>query len=288
MTEPYPYPGPAPQSVGAGAGAFPRRMGKPRSFWVILGLGIITFGIYFIVYHYLVALELKDSMRWRDEDDYSPTAFLWFYSAYIVFSIAPILAVMAVTFSALPEIISAGADFDITTVPAFIEIQGMLNVYAIFTTALAFYITFYFLRLNDLAAGKVSARRLGITIPLAAFSVFYAFKIISDIAKAVLGVAEIDADRLGDMSGASFLALIGLGFLVFFFSILVLGIMFYAYWKQTELVNHVWLEGDFGDRPLAYQPPAQSQIPPSSPSPPTGPSSTSPPPSSPPPPESPV
>lgn len=279
MTEAYPPPIDSTVEV-----SYPRRMGRPRSFWVILGLGIITFGIYFIVYHYLVALELKNSMRWSDDDRYSPTSFLWFYTAYILFSLAPVSVIMFVMLASLPEIIAAGSEFTVETLPGLVAIQDMLTVYAIFTTALGFYITFYFLRLNDWAAGKIHARRLGTTVPLAAFAVFYTFNLISDIAKAIFGAANVNVDKLGNFSGASFLALIGLGFLALFFSMVVLGLLFYAYWRQTELVNHVWLAGDFGDRPAAPQAPIPTQAPSTQApySPPT------PPPAAPPPPETPT
>ncbi|MBN4076303.1 hypothetical protein JYT16_01160 [Gemmatimonas aurantiaca] len=251
MAEAYPYPNPAPiPSNVSSDGSYPRRMGKPRSFWTVLGLGIITFGIYFVVYHFIVALELRDSMRWREEDDYSPTAFLWFYSAYIFFLlVAPIFIGIIIAITALPEILSAGGDFDINTVPYFVKFQSLLVVYGIFTTALGFYITYYFLRLNDIAAGKVNATRLGVTIPVIAFAVFYFFNFISDLAESIFGVSDVDVSGMENMGGATFLALIGLGFLMIGFAFFIFGVMFYAYWRQTELVNHVWLSGDFGDQP---------------------------------------
>ncbi|MFQ5606347.1 MAG: hypothetical protein ACE5GA_00255 [Candidatus Zixiibacteriota bacterium] len=287
---PPPPPPTPPQFSGQVSGGaepgLPLRTGKPRNFWSILGLSIITCSIYYIVYHYLVAFELKRALRWGENESYKPGTYVWLYTAFVVYWII----IMAVSFITIFYItLESGPEgvAKLTTGPfRFVSLA-----FDLLLAGVGFYITYYFLKLSDNAATKAGAPGKGVSRPVIIYSFVFGISVLISL----VGLAtDGDGGALGGLDAGSALSgkmLALMGFMMFLLAV-YFGTAIYFLWEQTELVNHVWERGGFAEPP-GYAPapnyplsqtPAPPPFQPRGPLPPTAPPSgePTPPPSSPP------
>lgn len=215
--------------------ATPIRSGRDRSFWMILLLSVITLGIYYVIYHFQVISELRRMRHWTDSDDYNPTLFFWMYLALTaLWSLVWFIGLAEGTKTAMDSIAVMG-ELSENYTPYGATFAIFSGLYKMFVSALGIFTTYYFLRLNKLAAEKVNANAIGFMLP---FMLYLGYVIIG----LIVGVVALYA-----VSSSANLALVGLMAIGGIFA-LVLAAFFL--WIQTELVNNVWLSGDFGDQPF--------------------------------------
>lgn len=238
--------GPRPTEPGSN---LPIRWGKPRSFWAILGLSIITCTIYYIVYHYLVASELKKTMRWSEDESYKPTTYMILYTAIVVYTL---LMFTIITIALAYLGIEAGFNKLVSLT------SGSLQLYfvalQIVISGVGYYITYYFLKLNDNAAPKVGVTRRG----AARATLIYGFVTGFGILMVVVGaVANTQPHQFGELGAGGAVLMKNLALVLFngFLYFLLLATAIYFLWEQTELVNYVWEKGRFA-APPGYTSPA--------------------------------
>lgn len=237
----------------------PLRWGKPRSYWVILGLSIITCGIYYIVYHFLVANELRKTANWGENESFKPVTYMWLYGAYIGFSIliAPMLGLaMVFGFMSNPD-----------------KLQNMLEMaegplqllsvgFNLFTIAVEFYIVYYFLKVNESAGPKLGLPQKDATRSLIIYSFVAGFSIILALGGLALDVDPEFLEEIasGGAEWTQFLAIIGF---YMFMGFLLICTLLYFLWEQTELVNYIWERGNFATPPgyTPYVPSAPGNTP---------------------------
>lgn len=243
-----PPAGPQPTEPGSN---LPIRWGKPRSFWAILGLSIITCGIYYIVYHFLVANELRKTVGWGENESFKPVTYMWLYGAYLGLSIiiAPMLGV-AMAFGVMTNPDKLQNMLNMAEGP----LQALSLVINVFTIAAEFYIAYYFLKLNESAGPKLGAPVKSATRALVIYSFIVGLSLILTFAGLALDVGPefLEDISSGGADWTQFLAIIGFyAFVVF----LLIGVALFFLWEQTELVNYVWEKGRFA-APPGYASPA--------------------------------
>lgn len=244
-----------------------QRTGRPRSFWAILGLSIVTCSVYYIVYHYLVAGELKRCAKWNEEEDYKPGIYVWMYTAVVLFwlfiSVGPgIVNAIAAVKSGMAGL---GGMEQFTSPRTMMIVTGM----QLLLSGLGVYVTYYFLKLQDAASDKVGLPRKGILKPIAAYSAAFTISV-------VLAIVSIVGGFFDEMASASspidILKMAAVGGFFMMFAFINFAIMIYFLWEQTELVNRIWLEGHFAQpaaAPVALTPPvAPTYLSPGTPTPP--------------------
>lgn len=220
-----------------------RRTGRPRSFGSILGLSIVTFTIYYIVYNYLTAIELKKSVHFSDDETYKPVTFMWIYTAVVGFwlliMVFSILTAMVSAFSSDPDQVLQ--IFSGPFVPVLTGLQILFE-------GLAFYAAFYFLKLYDNAASKVSLARVGVVKPVTAYGIAFCLSIMGTL----IG-AGMNQDIMGNLeSGADIAKLLAVGGFAFLLGMASLALKIYYLWERTELVNRIWLQGRFDESQSPY------------------------------------
>ncbi len=251
-------PNAAPQAVYAG---------KVRSFWAIVGLSFVTCGIYYIIYNFMVASELKRATTWREDEPYKPSTYMLLFGAYVALSyLFPMsfgLIIGAKTFLAV--IANPGSPPDPHMFSMMKPYQLGLQIFMLLVSIVGYYVVYYFLKLNDIAAAKVGARPIGIRGAFIAYTILFAILIL----KSVFEIATIaldmnpalngDLNNLENLSPSSLgpmllMGLMGLGML----ALMVIAGLFFL-WKQTELVNHVWEAGIFAHPSVGYNQYASTQ-----------------------------
>jgi hypothetical protein len=258
-------PNAAPQAVYSG---------KVRSFWAILGLSIITCGIYYIVYNFMVASELKRATVWREDESFKPSTYMLLFVAYVGLSyVFPMFFIFAfgaklfMTVAANP----GNAEAAINSMSG--SYQMAFQAFMLLVSGVGYYVAYYFLKLNDIAAAKVGAKPLGIRAAFTVYSVLFAVTILNSLMEiAVLAfdlnpVLNKNFSDLENMSASSWAPLILLGLLGLGLGLLIIATALYYLWKQTELVNHVWEAGRFaapagGQGYYSDSPPPSSTPPP--------------------------
>ena len=228
-----------------------QRTGRPRSFWAILGLSIVTCSIYYIVYHYLVAGELKRCANWKEEEDYKPGIYVWMYTAVVLFwlfiSLGPgIVNAIAAVKSGMTGM---GGLEQLTSPRTMMIITGM----QLLLSGLGVYVTYYFLKLQDAASDKVGIPRKGVVKPMAAYGAAFVISLVMAIVSVGGGIHD---DMLSNPSSIDIMKLLALGGFVMMFAALNIALLIYFLWEQTELVNRIWLEGRFAQpvAPVALTP----------------------------------
>ncbi|MCH9031028.1 MAG: DUF4234 domain-containing protein [candidate division Zixibacteria bacterium] len=217
-----------------------QRAGRPRSFWAILGLSIVTCSIYYIVYHYLVAGELKRCANWKEEEDYKPGIYVWMYTAVVLFwlfiSVGPgIVNAIAAVKSGMAGL---GGMEQFTSPRTMMILTGM----QLLLSGLGVYATYYFLKLQDAASDKVGLPRKGVLKPIAAYGAAFAISV-------VLAIVSIVGGFFDEMASASspidIMKMAAVGGFYMMFALINIALLIYFLWEQTELVNRIWLEGHF-------------------------------------------
>ncbi len=235
--------------------------GKVRSFWAILGLSFITCGIYYIVYNFMVASELKRATTWRDDESFKPGTYQMMFGAYVVLGrIFPMLFGMAVGAKVFMAVLSNPENFDPNMMSGVNPYEIGMQVFMILVNIVGFYVAYYFLKINDIAAEKVGARPIGTRSAVIALTVFVAALMLQSLVSILMLAMDVSSsfNNINSLSEAGpALALFGMMFGV---GILAAIAGLYFLWKQTELVNHVWEAGVFA-HPVggydSYSTPAQ-------------------------------
>lgn len=251
-------PNAAPQAVYTG---------KVRSFWAIVGLSLVTCGIYYIVYNFMVASELKRTTTWREDEPYKPSTYMLLFGAYIALSyLFPMsfgLIIGAKSFLAV--IANPGSPPDPQMFSMLKPYQLGLQIFMLLVSIVGYYVVYYFLKLNDVAAAKVGARPIGIRGAFIAYSILFAIMILKaafEIASIALDISPAMSRNLNNLENLSpssmgpiiLMGLMGLGMLA-----LMAAAGLFFLWKQTELVNHVWEAGIFAHPPAGYNQYATTQ-----------------------------
>jgi len=214
----------------------PIRAGKPRSFWSILGLSVITLGIYWIVYHYLVALELKSSLRWTNSDRHKPAFFVWLYTAYIIF-----FALLLMTSSFGAAVLAFRGDFDPGS-QGYRTFHVGLGAIGIALDIYLLYLGYYFLKMNALAGEKTTGRAMSVFRPFAAYTLVFVINVCGSVVSTYFSLKG--QSLIEEITNPIRLA-VGAILFAMWIGFFALGASLYFLWEQTKLVNRVWLEGRF-------------------------------------------
>ncbi len=228
------------------------RTGKPRSFWMIIGLSVITCGIYYIVYKFMVASELKKATFWGEDESFKPSTFMILFGAYVVLSyVLPMVFGIAVSMKVFISMLSNSGNFDPSNFALQNTYQLGLSIFTIMASAVGYYVAYYFFKLNDIAAAKVGAKPLSIRPVFIAYSIFFAVMLLNSLMEIAVVVLDLNTKMANSMNDIENLSLSTLGPILMVvvmglgMSFLMLVSLLYFLWKQTELVNHVWEAGYF-------------------------------------------
>ncbi len=235
--------------------------GKVRSFWAIVGLTFITCGIYYVVYNFMVASELKRATNWRDDESYKPGTYQIMFGAYVVLGrVFPMMFGLAIGAKVFMAIMANPNNPDPNMMSNVNPYEIGMQVFMVLVNLVGYYVAYYFLKINDIAAEKVGARPIGIRPAFIALTIFMAAVMLQSLVSILMFALDINSNfgnfeslREAGPAMALFGMMIGVGILT-----AITGL--YFLWKQTELVNYVWEAGVFA-HPAggygSYSPPPQ-------------------------------